>query len=79
FSWYTNPDAWSHVLLKPYDWGASVWELIKTTEETTTGVTTISHSDAPDAAIYDLTGRRRHENASLPRGIYIQSGKKIVK
>lgn len=75
YSWYTNPRSWTYVLLKPYDWGASIWEFVKTDEKVTTDI--IEMPTAPTSAtIYDISGRRLQE--VLHRGVYIVNGKKVV-
>lgn len=75
YSWYTNPSAWSYLLTKPYDWGASIWKLTPI-ESDTTGIIEIGNEkDSPE--FYDLSGRR-----ALPQqhGIYItKDGHKIIK
>ena len=78
FSWYVNASAWNHVLLKPYDWGASVWEFIKTNEKTPTGIETIDNSQMTNdnSAVYNLQGQRV---AAPSKGIYIINNKKMVK
>ena len=77
YSWYTNPSAWNYILLKPYDWGASVWELIKTTENTTTGIESIGNGQLTidNSAVFNLQGQRV---ATPKKGVYIQNGKKKV-
>ena len=77
YSWYTNPSAWNYILLKPYDWGASVWELIKTTENTTTGIESIDNSKLTidNSAVFNLQGQRV---ATPKKGVFIQNGKKKV-
>lgn len=80
YSWYINPSAWTYVLLKPYDWGASVWELIKTSEEIPTGIEELHSSsefEVQSSEVYDLAGRK--VTSSLPKGVYISNRKKIVK
>ncbi len=81
--WYTNPSAWQYILLKGYNWGASIWTFERTNEAvddiTAINSATINPATpaaASTAAIYDLQGRRISEPA---RGIYIQGGKKYVK
>ena len=66
------------MLLKPYDWGASVWEFIKTNEKTPTGIETIDNSQMTNdnSAIYNLQGQRV---AAPSKGIYIINNKKMVK
>lgn len=77
YGWYTNPSAWSYVLLKPYTWGASVWE-IEESEDTTVGISNPSVRSTPtsSAAMYDLSGRT---SKGIQQGIYIQEGKKILR
>jgi len=74
YSWYTNPDGWSYVLTKPYDWGASVWTLERL--EDPTGIDRVEASPA-ESVYYDLSGRR----VAVPaRGIYIDGrGDKVLK
>lgn len=75
YSWYTNPSAWTYVLLKPYDWGASIWKLIKTTEEVPDNIISIELPTQKSSPIYDLQGRR----VTTPqKGLYIRNGKKFV-
>ncbi|MCM1108596.1 MAG: family 20 glycosylhydrolase [Clostridium sp.] len=76
FSWYTNPNAWSYVLTKPYDWGASIWTLTPL-ENDPTGVGAVSADARKSSPLYDLSGR----HVTQPRrGIYItQDGNKVVK
>ena len=79
YSWSTNPRSWTYLLLKPYDWGASVWEFIKTNEKTPTGIETIDNSQMTNdnSAIYNSQGQRV---GAPSKGIYIQNGrKKVVK
>ena len=76
YSWYTNPNSWTYVLLKPYDWGASVWTLVKTSEEVPTGISSplvTRHSQAT----YDLQGRRLTQEPQ--QGVFIRDRKKVVK
>ncbi|MBR1732647.1 MAG: family 20 glycosylhydrolase, partial [Alloprevotella sp.] len=78
FSWYTNPSAWDYVLLKPYDWGASVWQFVKTTEEVPTGIRSLeADSDTASAVLYDMQGRQMVQTPQ--RGVYIQDGRKLVR
>ena len=56
---------------------------IKGTEETTTDSADETSSDsadetAADNAIYDLQGRRVTQTGKLPKGIYVQQGRKFV-
>ncbi len=87
YSWYTNPRSWTYLLLKPYDWGASVWELIKTEEAVTDGIKIPSHPSVGDerenGKWFDLTGREKVNgqlsNGQLPRGLYIRNRTVIVR
>ena len=79
YSWYTNPNAWNYVLLQPYDWGASVWELVKTNEKTPSGIVVVATETPSSKAIYDLQGRKYPRGANLPKGIYIQGNRKVVR
>ena len=76
FSWYTNPSAWNYVLLKPYDWGASVWQLVQTDEEVANGIGNVQ-SAAAKALLYDLTGRQLYKEPA--HGVFIRGGQKVVK
>jgi hypothetical protein len=75
YSWYTNPRSWTYLLLKPYDWGASVWELIKTEEEVTDGIRNIDsiiNRESVNSKLFDLSGRIVPSN-SLKPGVYIRN------
>lgn len=75
YSWYTNPSAWSYVLTKPYDWGASIWNLTPV-ESDPTGIAAVKE-DARPVRLYDLSGRRVYQPG---RGIYVtENGEKVVK
>ena len=90
YSWYTNPSAWNYLLLKPYDWGASIWQLVKTDDEVPTGINEIGLFDNLQSdnfngqsvngqwsMIYDLQGRIL--SAEPQKGIYIIDGQKRVR
>lgn len=65
YGWYVNPSAFPTVITKPKDWGASIWNLVKT--ETLTGVEA-SLVEKKSPVYYDLSGRR----VLVPQqGIYI--------
>lgn len=75
YSWYTNPSAFQNIVLKPKDWGASIWNLIQS-DAIPTGIETIAR-DASDATFYDLSGRRVKD---VTKGIYItKDGRKLLK
>ena len=76
-SWYTNPDAWGYLLMKPF-WGASTWSFERTNIETT-GITHLDAdgNEAEGIRLYDVSGR---SVATPGHGIYItNTGKKICK
>ena len=76
-SWYTNPDAWGYLLMKPF-WGASTWSFERTNIETT-GITHLDAdgNEAEGLRYYDISGRRV---VSPGHGIYItNTGKKVFK
>lgn len=76
-SWYTNPDAWGYLLMKPF-WGASTWSFERTNIETT-GITHLDAdgNEAEGLRFYDISGRRV---VSPGHGIYItNTGKKVFK
>lgn len=78
YSWYTNPSAWNYVLLKPYDWGASVWNFVKTNDAVPTGISPIVETNTEaSAAYYDLQGRPVSNIQN--KGVYIKNKKKILK
>lgn len=75
YSWYTNPNAFSTVLTKPKNWGASIWNLIKTNEKVvTTGIETVGE-DAVPIVYYDLSGRRVEQPV---KGIYLTNTRQKV-
>lgn len=75
FSWYTNPSSWQTVILKPKDWGASVWTFEKTS--IATGITAVGQDTEDGNACYDLLGRRVEQPA---KGIFITgNGRKMLK
>ena len=60
YGWYTNPNAWSYLLLEPYSWGASIWNFIKTSSSAT-GISEVaveSEGDEGETVYYDLQGRQ---------------------
>ena len=75
YSWYTNPDAFGTVLLKPKNWGASIWNFVKTDVEVT-GINDV-HSDATaEVSYYDLNGRKVNHPEN---GVYVKSnGEKVL-
>ena len=77
YSWYSYNTASGNILFKPYDYGASVWQLIQTDEEVPTGITELSSSTFSSRAstlnCFDLTGRPL---LKLPtHGVFIQNGR----
>jgi hypothetical protein len=75
FSWYTNPDVWNYVLMKPF-WGACTWEFVNSGIEVPTGIDeVITENENAKDEIYDLSGRRVSKPTS---GIYIVNGEKRV-
>ena len=76
-SWYTNPNSWGYLLMKPF-WGAATWSFERTNIETT-GITHLDAdgNEAEDVRLYDVSGR---SIATPGHGIYItNTGKKICK
>ena len=74
YSWYINPSVWTEVLLKPYDWGASIWSLEK--QDVSSGIENVKtrQTDAP-VRYYNTMGQRVSRNTP---GIVIDSnGRKI--
>lgn len=72
YSWYTNPSAWTYVLLKPSSWGASVWRLIDTGEDIT-AIGSVKREMVASQA-YDLLGKPLRGETS----IYIKDGRKLM-
>lgn len=76
YSWYTNPGVWNYLLTKPYDWGASIWNLTAI-EDDPTGIDTPVADSRNGAKLYDLGGRRIQQPS---KGIYItDDGHKVLK
>ncbi|MBS7395634.1 MAG: hypothetical protein KIG35_03005, partial [Prevotellamassilia sp.] len=75
-SWYTNPNAWNYVLLKPKAWGASIWTFEKTNilsgiQSPTTETRTNS------GKLYDLQGR---QTGKATRGVCVtEGGQKLIR
>ncbi|MBO7167795.1 MAG: family 20 glycosylhydrolase, partial [Bacteroidaceae bacterium] len=75
YSWYTNPSAFANVVLKPKNWGASIWNLIQA-DAIPTGIENIQRSSEAEP-LYDLSGRRVTKPT---RGIYVNGkGQKVMK
>ncbi len=73
-SWYTNPDAWNFILMKPF-WGACTWQFEKSSIEVPTLIVEIEGNTNTKKIIYDLKGNRLSE--IVTPGIYIINGEKI--
>ncbi len=75
YSWYTNPNAFKNIILKPINYGAAIW----TFEETSisTGIKTATFNANVPTSYYDLQGR----NVANPQhGVFItNTGRKVVK
>ena len=75
YSWYTNPSVWQEVILKPKEWGASIWTFEQSNIET--AIDEVKTNEQTDATYYDLQGRKVEPNV---QGVYVTSkGKKVVK
>ena len=74
-SWYTNPDVWAYILLKPF-WGACTWEFQKSAVEVPASIGHLT-GESTQGVIYDLHGRR--VGRLTQPGVYICDGNKIVK
>ena len=74
-SWYTNPDVWNYVLMKPF-WGACTWEFVNSGIEVPTGIDEVkTENGKAKTEIFDLSGRR----VTVPaKGVYIVDGKKQI-
>ena len=77
-SWYAYADgsaAKVEVNLRPKDWGASIWNFIKTDSEVT-GIEDTMVKNESEMIYYDLSGRRVN---SPKKGLYIRSnGEKVL-
>ncbi len=76
-SWYTNPDVWNYVLMKPF-WGACTWEFVNSGIEVPTGIDEVmseTENGKAKTEIFDLSGRRVQK---AQKGIYIVDGEKVV-
>lgn len=75
-SWYTNPDVWNYVLMKPF-WGACTWEFVESGIEVPTGISNVLDNAERKSAIYNLNGTRV---LNPTKGVYITDGKvQIIK
>ena len=74
YSWYTNPNAFPTIILKPKDWGASIWNFQKS--GITTGLQPITTTPAETDKYYDLSGRRI--TRPTDRGVYIHNGRRVM-
>ena len=75
-SWYTNPDVWNYVLMKPF-WGACTWEFVESGIEVPTGISNVLDNAEKKSAIYNLNGTRV---LNPTKGVYITDGKvQIIK
>ena len=74
-SWYTNPDVWDYILMKPF-WGACTWEFQQTDVKTPSNISLVEKEQG-EGAIYDLQGRRVEQVTE--HGIYICGKTKIIK
>ena len=77
FSWYAYADGSStkvEVNLRPKDWGASIWNFIKTDTEIT-GIEEVTQENKTDLIFYDLSGRKVNHPQ---KGLFIKSnGEKV--
>lgn len=73
-SWYTNPNSWQYILMKPF-WGACTWEFQQTDVKVPTNITSV-HGDNAEDTLYDLQGRKVEYPAE--HGVYICGESKVV-
>ena len=74
-SWYTNPDVWNYVLMKPF-WGACTWEFVNSGIEVPTNISDVLVEERTNnGTMYDLSGRRISQPTN---GIYIVDGERVV-
>lgn len=75
-SWYSNPNSFNTILLKPNNYGAAMWKFTKVPGGTITGIHDATIDDSTPASYYDLSGRKVAKPAA---GLYITNqGKKVV-
>ena len=74
-SWYTNPDVWSYILLKPF-WGACTWEFQKSDIKVPNSIDPTS-KEQTEGVTYDLYGRK--VGRPTQPGVYIRDGRKVLK
>lgn len=76
YSWYTNPNSWKeNIILKPKNWGASIWIFEKLDVQTAIEGTEVVPAER-EVRYYDLQGRRVLRPT---HGIYITSdGRKVM-
>ena len=70
------------ILLKPYRWymhsiSDATPAPIRINEEGEAAIRTINEENA-DASVYTIDGARVEDSTSLPSGMYVKNGKKIV-
>ncbi len=75
FSWYTNPSSFSEIILKPKDWGASIWQIEPTTEPVVTRISVPQTVENDTDASYDLSGR---PISNTHRGAYVAHGRVML-
>ena len=83
YSWYTNPNSASSLVLQPRDWGAAVWNITRIKSDLyidPTGIDAVQTTDnGQQPTVYDLQGRPVQLAAPSAAGLYLQGGKKVLK
>lgn len=75
YGWYTNPNAFQKILLKPINYGAAIWAFEETS--ISTGIRTATVDANVPTTYYDLQGR---SVANPKNGVFItNTGRKVVK
>lgn len=83
YSWYSNPNNNTSLVLQPRDWGASVWHIRRIKSDLyvnpSTGVNTPTQTSSMEPSVlYDLQGRIV-QPAGKAAGLYIQGARKVLK
>ena len=83
FSWYSNPNSTTSIVLQPKDWGAAVWNITRIKADLyidPTGISAVQTTDnGQQTTIYDLQGRPVQLSSPNAAGLYLQGGRKVLK
>ena len=83
FSWYSNPNSTTSIVLQPKDWGAAVWNITRIKADLyidPTGIDSpLSTVNSQLSTTYDLQGRPVQLSSPNAAGLYLQGGRKVLK